>query len=60
MFDEGKVFKFEEICFELRNKMEVSEKFTFSNLEKFSHLKNLDEMEKTCKLEARSSFLTKN
>ena len=36
----------ENICFELRKKVEVSEKFKFSNLEKFSHSKNMDEMEK--------------
>ena len=49
----------EKACLQLRKKVEVSEKFKFSNLEIFSHLKNLDGMEKTCKLKARSSFLKK-
>ena len=32
----------EKTCFELRRQVEVSEKFNFSNLEFFSHLKILD------------------
>ena len=36
--------------FQLRNKVKVSEKFKFSNLEKFSHLKNSDGMEKISNL----------
>ena len=40
----------ENICFELRKKVKVSEKFKFSNLEKFSHLKNSDGMEKLANL----------
>ena len=40
----------ENICFELRKKVKVSEKFKFSNLEKFSHLKNLDGMAKLANL----------
>ena len=51
----------ENICFELRKKVEVSEKFKFSNLEKFSHLKNLDGMAKLAnlKLDPFSSQKTK-
>jgi hypothetical protein len=41
----------EKICFELRKKVKVSENFKFSNLEKFSHLKNLDGMAKLANLE---------
>ena len=40
-YDEWKVSKFENICFELRKKAKVNEKFEFSHLEKFSHLKKL-------------------
>ena len=38
--------KFENICFEMKKQVKVDEKFDFSYLEKFSHLKNLDGMEK--------------
>ena len=33
-------------CFELRKQVKVDDKFDFSYLEKFSHSKNLDGMEK--------------
>ena len=36
----------EKICFELRKKVKVNENFDFPHLEKFSHLKNMDGMEK--------------
>ena len=38
-FNEWKVSKLGNICFELSKKLEVNEKFEFSHLEKFSHLK---------------------
>jgi hypothetical protein len=34
--------KFGKECFELRKRVKVNEKFDFSHLEKFSHMKNLD------------------
>ena len=40
----------EKLCFEMRKKVKVSEKFKFSKLEKFSHLKNSDGMEKLANL----------
>ena len=36
----------ENICFEMRKKVEVNENFEFSNIEKFFHFKNSDGMEK--------------
>ena len=45
-FDERKVLKFGEKCFELRKQVKVDEKFEFSYLEKFSHSKNLDRIKK--------------
>ena len=41
-----KFLKFEKLCFELRARVKMNEKFDFSHLEKFSHLKNSDGMEK--------------
>lgn len=45
-FNEWKGLKFEKICFGLRKQVKMNEKFYFSNLEKFSHFKNLEGMEK--------------
>jgi hypothetical protein len=41
-----KFWSFGEKCFELRKQVKVDEKFEFSYLEKFSHSKNLDGIEK--------------
>ena len=46
----GKFLKLRKECFELRRRVKMDEKFEFSYLEKFFHLKNLDKMEKIEKL----------
>ena len=45
-FDEWKILKLRKECFELRRRVKMDEKFEFSYLEKFSHFKNMDGMEK--------------
>ena len=54
-----KFWSFVKKCFELRKQVKVDEKFEFSYLEKFSHLKNLDGIEKNWKIKVKSSFLSK-
>jgi hypothetical protein len=59
-FDERKVLKFCEKCFELRKQVKKDEKFNFSYLEQFSHLKNLDGMENIEKLKLNPLFSRKS
>ena len=54
-----KFWRLEKKCFELRQKVKVDEKFEFSHFEKFS-LEKFGWNGKTWKIEAKSSFLSKN